>query len=58
MESIQTNIKSSDDRITLRHYNGSWTMCSGLCNEIVNVINCDREEQEEDDDQMETSQDD
>ena len=47
---IQTAVKDKDDIITQRHYQGNWVTCSGLCNEIISVINNEREDKEEDDD--------
>lgn len=47
---IQTAVKDKDDVITDRHYQGNFATCSGLCNEIIDLINYERMEAEEDDD--------
>jgi len=51
---VQTNVGGQNNRLTARHYSGDWAYCSGLCNEIINVINNDRTEGEVDDNEQET----
>jgi hypothetical protein len=48
---VQEAVKSPDDMCTDKHFSGNYTLCTGLCMELAQMILSQRQNDEVDDDE-------